>query len=314
MSRYSFRPVRGLPVCLLVTLLSLTDSPAPAGTVNVSDLPTQSGAHIGCSCAHCCAKARSGSTDSQETDSPDLAQFVVRTGWPQPGGKGSPLTITYSYNNFLDGGLKDPDGMSVAADYIRTVVEEAFGLWASVAPLHFVEVFDIGTPVYVGNTTGYAAEDPNDFGQIRLHHRYINGTDAQNGMPVAKAVGWYPTSGGNISGDIHLDNGDPWAVVGTSSEPDILGVVAHEIGHAIGIDHSLIEGTVMYRAALRRMGPGTGILHSDDIAAVRELYGEGVGSVTPLPEPLGAVLAALAVLGVACGNARWQSGRRMHRR
>ena len=75
--------------------------------------------------------------------------------------------MTYSYNNFLDGGLKDPDGVPVPADYLRLVTEEAFGLWASVAPLHFVEVPDVGTPVYRSSTTAYRALPEDSFGQVR---------------------------------------------------------------------------------------------------------------------------------------------------
>ena len=225
--------------------------------------------------------------------------------WPQPGGDGSPVTLTYSYNNFLDGGLKDPAGVPVPADYIRRVTYEAFKLWASVAPLHFVEVADVGSTVFTGNTFAYNSLPADGFGQIRLNHRFINGTDAQNGRPTTKALAYFPRSvNSRLDGDIHFDNGDPWAVVGTPSEPDILGILTHEIGHAIGIGHSTIDGAVMFPAALRRMGPGTGILTPDDIAAVQAIYGAGVGSVTPLiavPEPP-AVFAALLT------TAAWLSG------
>lgn len=226
-------------------------------------------------------------------DPPGLARFRLQGSQvPQPGGDGTPVTVTYSYNNFLDGGLKDPDGVSVPADYLRLVTEEAFGLWASVAPLHFVEVPDIGTPVFTSNTSQYRSYDEDDFGYIRLNHRFINGTDAENGMPTTKALAYFPSTPAPIGGDIHFDNGDPWAVVGTPSEPDVLGILTHEIGHAIGIAHSQFEGAVMFPAALRRSGPGTGILTDDDIAAVQAIYGAGVGSVTALiPEP-----AAIALL------------------
>ena len=56
----------------------------------------------------------------------------------------------------------------------------------------------------------------------------------------------------------------------------------------------------MYRAALRRMGPGTGLLSQDEIDGVRAIYGEGVGSVTPIPEPTVAVLVAWGAIGLAC--------------
>lgn len=251
-----------------------------------------------CDAIGCTPCGRSDSAASDEPREPFARFSLSGSQWPQPGGDGSPVTITYSYNNFLDGGLKDPAGVTVPADYLRTVTAEAFGLWASVAPLNFVEVPDVGTPVFTSNSLAYNSYPAGSFGQIRLNHRFINGTDAQNGMPTTKALAYFPRGTGNLPGDIHFDNGDPWAIVGTPSEPDVLGILTHEIGHAIGIGHSTLPGTVMNPAALRRMGPGTGILQPDDIAAVQAIYGAGVGSVTTLvPEPAAASLCLLACVG-----------------
>lgn len=224
-----------------------------------------------------------------------------RPKWEQPGGLGTPATVTYSYNNFLDGGLKDPDGVPIPADYLRTVTEEAFGLWASVAPLHFVEVPDVGSPVFFDETPEYQAYPDNSFGDIRINHRYIDSPDTPS-QPRFKAQAVFPNPSGfpqaRISGDVFLDNSDPWAIIGTASEPDVLGILAHELGHSIGVDHINLPGSVMYSPALRRMGPGTGTLTPGDIAAVREIYGAGVGSVTTLvPEPSAIAIALLACCG-----------------
>ena len=253
-----------------------------------------------CSVCDTLATSQCGMMASDEPPTPFAFYSLQGSQWPQPGGQGTPVTVTYSYNNFLDGGLKDPLGVSVPAEYLRIVTEEAFGLWASVAPLHFVEVTDVGTPVFTSNTADYNAYPSSSFGQIRLNHRYINGTDAENGMPTTQALAYFPGNGGNIAGDIHFDNGDPWAIIGTPSEPDVLGVLVHEIGHTLGINHTSIEGAVMNPMALRRMGPGTGVLTADEVAAVQAIYGAGVGSVTPLfrvPEPAAAFLALLATSG-----------------
>ncbi|MEN0111821.1 MAG: matrixin family metalloprotease [Planctomycetota bacterium] len=250
-------------------------------------------------CGYCRGECCAAATDASEPTG-----FTLSGGrWPQPGGKGTPITVTYSYNNFLDGGIRDPDGVPVAAEYLRLVTEEAFGLWAAVAPIHFVEVTDVGTPAYTSNEPAYVAYPAGSFGQIRISHRFINGTDAQNGRPTTKAIAYPLFRGAPVGADIHFDNGDPWAVVGTSSEPDVLGVMAHEVGHTLGIGHSTLPGTVMYRAALRRSGPATGLLTPDDVAAVQSLYGAGVGSVTPLaaiPEPMAAALVASVTLGWLC--------------
>lgn len=224
--------------------------------------------------------------------------------WPQPGGDGTPVTVTYSYNNFLDGGLLDPSDTPIPADFIRQVTEEAFGLWAAVAPLNFVEVPDIGGTVFVGPSAAYNNLPQDSFGQIRINHRFINGTDEQNGMPVAKAMAWFPSPGaGAIGGDIHFDNGDRWGIVGTPSQPDILGIMTHEIGHALGLAHSTTSESTMWFAAPRRSGPGTGMLWPADVAGIRAIYGEGIGSVTPLfvvPEPAAWLVVAAGCFGLVC--------------
>ncbi len=218
------------------------------------------------------------------------AQFALSGGqWPQPGGRGSPVTLTYSYENLLDGGLKMPSGQPLPAGLIRRSVEEAFGLWAGVAPLHFVEVPDNGRPY---------GDPQSQFGQIRLRHLYINGPDIPGQQPIAKAQAYYPFGTGNLAGDVEFDNSDPWQQVGALSTPDVLGAAIHELGHSLGLAHSDLPQANMYWIFTRHGGPGTGALHSDDITGIRAIYGSGVGSVTPLavPEPAAAVLIMFTCL------------------
>lgn len=227
--------------------------------------------------------------------------------WDQPGGLGTPVTITYSYNNLLDGGLKQPNGQPLPASLIRASVEEAFSLWASVVPLHFVEVTDQGPEPPTGG--GYPA---GQFGQIRLNHTFINGPDIPGQQPMAKAQAYFPGVGGNLGGDVFYDHGDPWQQSGTLPIPDVLGATIHELGHSLGLGHSNLPQANMYWIFTRYQGPGTGAkLHADDITGIRQVYGAGTGSVTPLsntvPEPAGWVLMAA---GIAASAARIQRNRR----
>jgi hypothetical protein len=248
--------------------------------------------------------------------------YVVQGGkWPQPGGKGTDVTITYSYNNLLDSLLLQPSGEPLSPNFIRGSIEEALGLWASVAPLHFVEVEDEGGGPYQSSY-------PNgQFGQIRFNAIHINGPDPVVGQPVAKAMAYYPSAGGNLGGDVFFDYDDRWQPIGTLSIPDVLGAAVHELGHTLGLGHSTVQqsgvfwqwqeyntsgdivdvteakgATVMYWVFERFDGPGTGHLFQDDINGIRAIYGTGVGSVTPLatgnvPEPASWMLMALAALG-----------------
>ena len=52
---------------------------------------------------------------------------------------------------------------------------------------------------------------------------------------------------------------------------DMVELAAHEIGHALGLDHSRVRGTVMWPSYIRYR-PNLQ-LHSDDIAGIRRLYG-----------------------------------------
>ncbi len=248
-------------------------------------------APLGRACEYCGCVANCAFSDATPMP-PDVQAFSLQGGrWPHFV-QGQPLTLTYSYRNMFDGGLKMPGGSALPNDYIRSAIEEAFGVWAAVVPIHFVEVEDDHLPTNGGN---YSA---GQFGQIRFSHRYINGPDVPGQPPVAKAIAYFPSAGGNLAGDIFFDNGDPWQPAGTIATPDIMGAAIHEIGHTLGLGHSNVVGSNMYWTFLRTPGLGTGYLHPDDLAGIRQIYGSGVGSVTPLtsvPEPSGILLLASSI-------------------
>ncbi len=224
---------------------------------------------------------------SDPEDPSGAASFVVSgSKWPQAGGLGSPVTLTYSFQNMFDGGLLMPNDQPLPKALIRRSIEEALGVWASVAPLHFVEVFDNGLPY-----SNASAE----FGQIRFRHIFINGPDpAPPAQPIAKAQAFFPSSN-VLGGDVEYDHGDRWQEVGTLSNPDLLGATIHELGHSLGLNHSNLPEANMFWIFTRTSGLGTGRLHPDDIAGMQAIYGVGSGTVTSLvPEPASVVLAILA--------------------
>ena len=77
-----------------------------------------------------------------------------------------------------------------------------------------------------------------------------------------------------------------------SGEFDIQGVATHELGHAVGLDHSSVTGSTMYPAAVGR-GLPLRTLHSDDREGAEFLYGirsesppaVEIASATPLSGP-----------------------------
>jgi hypothetical protein len=227
--------------------------------------------------------------------------YVLQGGkWPQPGGLGSPIMLTYSFQNMFDGGLLMPNGQPLPNPLIRDSIEDALRLWASVVPINYVEVPD--------NGLGYGAPGA-EYGQIRFRHIYMNGPDpAPPALPVAKAQAYFPSSGDPYAGDVEYDHGDRWQEVGTLPQPDILGATIHELGHTLGLGHTDLSDANMYWIFTRTSGPGTGQLHPDDVAGARAIYGVGVGRVTSLvPEPASWMMIAIGagLLAMRKNRNRW---------
>ena len=188
----------------------------------------------------------------------------VALSWPQPGGPGTAIVITYSYSNLLDGTF-----LLIEPHLLRAATEESMRLWARYAPLNFVEVPDGGPSP---SDTPYAA---NGFPQIRLGHH----------MTPTAAHGFFPNEFDGLGGDIHFDSGAPWALNG--GPWNYLEVVTHELGHALGLTHNLDERAIMnpQYPQQRFSGLTSAFLFPADIAQIRALYGTGEGSVTPAPVP-----------------------------
>jgi hypothetical protein len=241
-------------------------------------------------------------SDTNSDEGVATPSFVVSGGrWPVNGPDNS-VHLTYSYENLLDGGLRGPGGQSLPASLIRQSVETALGLWASVVPIHFVEVPDDSKPY--GQSMQY--------GDIRLRHIYINGPDIPGQLPTAKAQAYFPF-GGFYAGDVEFDHGDPWQEFGTLSTPDILGATTHEVGHSLGLHHTSVPEANMYWIFRRTQGLGDGWLHPDDIAGMQFIYGPGTGSVTPLviPEPISAAIWIVAATVFLCIASRHRGTRRV---
>ena len=135
-------------------------------------------------------------------------------------------------------------------------IEQAAALWENVANVNLSLVSDGGEPV---GTSGDQQGDPR-FGDIRIGAVALSsGTLAETFVPPA-------ANGGTDAGDIILNSSINWQI---NSNYDLMTVVAHEFGHALGLGDSTVSSAVMY-------GTYTGIkqaLASDDIAGIQSIYG-----------------------------------------
>ena len=208
-------------------------------------------------------------------------------GWPQVQGAGTPVAISYSFINLLD-----PAFQGLSEWQLRAATAEAFGLWAQYAPLHFTEQSDSGPAASDDN---YYADGHPD---IRIGaHGEDDGMLAHAFLPVDS-----DTSG--LAGDIHFNSDSilPWGIEDGFPAIDFLEVMVHEIGHSLGLEHVFDVDAIMNPTHGFRFGSGRSIfLFPADIEAIQAVYGAGVGSVSPVPEPstftLLAAGLALAWLG-----------------
>ena len=204
-----------------------------------------------CGCSSCCGNQIDGKNNATQEGS----RFENRSSfnasdlkWSQPGGKGNPVNITYSFSNLLDGGLN-----GISAEQAEAAIEEALAEWSQYAPLEFTEVTDSSSV------------------QIRIGHDYIDG------QSNTLAFAYFPGNA-DISGDITFDSGDSW---NTSL---FLETAVHEIGHSLGLGHQSGGTNAIMNPTIqnRYNGLGTAFLYQDDIDGIRSIYGSGSGSVNPL--------------------------------
>lgn len=182
--------------------------------------------------------------------------------------EGADVYTNSSLYDFMPGGFK-------------TEVEKAFNAWSAVANISFLEVPDGGGDFNSEST-----------GDIRI------GGHAFDGAFGTLAHGYFPPVNGTFAaGDIHFDIAENWVIGFPGPGIDISQVLAHEIGHAIGLDHTEVPDSLMnpfYSEAF--FGP-----QADDIAGAQFIYGlPSVG----VPEPSTYMILASALLFIILARKR----------
>jgi hypothetical protein len=166
--------------------------------------------------------------------------FVIAGSWGRS-------NITFSFAN----GTADING-----DDERNAVRQAFQIWADYTNLFFTEVTS-GADIVISWGTGNHGDGTD------------NSFDGTNGT---LAHAFFPPPNGSFAGDVHFDDDEIWSMdpqVFWFQPIDLVTVAAHEIGHALGLDHSDEACALMnpfYTGSHR-------YLAQDDIDGIRSLYG-----------------------------------------
>ncbi len=137
---------------------------------------------------------------------------------------------------------------------VRAAIRQAFALWSQAAMFSFSEVQGSADMI-----VAFAAGNHGDGAQ--------NAFDGASGV-LAHAF-YPPPRGGDFAGDIHFDDAEPWTVALPPTGIDLVTVAAHEIGHALGLEHSADANALMYAyygGEHRRLG-------ADDVTRIQSLYG-----------------------------------------
>jgi peptidoglycan hydrolase-like protein with peptidoglycan-binding domain len=175
---------------------------------------------------------------------PDIAGFVATGGrWPT-------RNLRYAFQE---------TGIDLPAPTVRQAIHQAFSTWNGWTGLSFREVPLASGPEIIIRFVAGDHGDNNPFDGVSgvLAHAFF--------PPVP------PNSPQPIQGDTHFDEAETWTInVPTPAGTiDLTTVAIHEFGHALGLNHSPVVGSVMeaFYGGPRR------VLHGDDIAGITSIYG-----------------------------------------
>ncbi|XP_061892067.1 matrix metalloproteinase-15-like [Entelurus aequoreus] len=163
---------------------------------------------------------------------------------------------------------------SLGAGRMHDAIGRAFDVWRKVTPLTFQKL-----TAPQGNSSGAELAD------ILLlfasgFHGDMSLFDGEGG---ALAHAFYPGPG--MGGDTHFDADEPWTLDSPNFQGvDLFLVAVHELGHALGLEHSDNPDAVM-APFYQWIHTHNFTLHADDIQGIQYIYGPPLATQAPPKSP-----------------------------
>lgn len=157
--------------------------------------------------------------------------------------------------------VEDGPSNAISIREVEEQVIKAFQKWENVSTLKFTKDKDPNSDIIVKFRSGEHGDGyPFD------------------GPGGTLAHGFYPLNNQGFAGDVHFDDEETWILKEEETGTDFFWTALHEIGHALGLEHSRSRNAIMYPFY-------TGFkenleLDADDIAGIQFLYGKYTKHVT----------------------------------
>lgn len=160
----------------------------------------------------------------------------------------------------------NPSNRQMLSDLaVTTAIKDALGAWEDVEEAH-VSFVDQGATTSA--TVGHDGENVIYFDED---------WDADPDL-LALTSNWaYADSGEMVGFDIRINASDhQWTVSGEAGKADLQNMMSHEIGHALGLDHTTVDETAAMFGSSSSGETTKRTLKWDDKAGANYLYGDAM--------------------------------------